>query len=1116
MKNESRIVVRTFAALAAATVLSISSGAGDISPEAIEKIEQALPKEAPVKPKKERRLLVYTRCEGFVHGSIPYCAEAFVRMGKATDAYSATVSDDPRVFAAEKLAEFDAIVLDNTTGTLLAEAERRESLLAFVKGGKGLAGVHAATDCSYDWPEFGEMIGGYFDGHPWNEQVTIRVEDPGHPINAAFLGRAFAVADEIYQFRSPYSRESLRVLLSLDVNKTDLAKDGIHREDRDFAVSWVRSYGEGRVFYCSLGHRNEIFWNPTLLRHYLAGLQFVLGDLPADTAPSGVLAAASGTPAPPADDWAAAAAYEPGASRLPLAAIENEVRRALDDPAQRGEAVERLLRLLRDEHSTPAGRAFACRQLSVLGGEECVPDLAPLLRDPHLSHLARFALQRISAPAAGAALRDALLDVEGDLLLGVLDSLGARRDGPAAAIVGAKLPEMTGDARAAAIEMLGRSGTVEAAQALEVAFSASPPETEERGRLSDAILQCARLLGAEGEPMRACALYDLIRASEPPRHVRLAALGGMAVLRPADAVGEVVALLGNPDPRIQGGAAQVIRDVPGEDATRVFAAALGTVQGEACVRLLGALAERGDPAAAPAVTALLESDDPALAAAAVAALGAIGDAASAAPLAALAAAGVDEARRSLAARRGDEIDAALAGLLAGSEPAVQIEVARALGAHQARPQAGTLLGLLARTDDPAVRAAAFAALGGAAGREHLFTLVQLLGRAVDPAEIAAGIDAVVTVCRRDEDVEGRLQPILFALERLAGPGRAPLVRALGRLGGESALAAVQSALAAGGETAAAAAEALAGWPDAAAAEELLGIAREAADPAHRAAAFAGFARTAALASARPAEATVALYRAAFALAATDEMRRSALEGVARVPDLGALDLAAAQLANPAVRRDAARAMIAVAGTLGREHYDAARGAVERAYAACSEDEAVRREAGAVLDRLESSADYITAWLFAGPYTQPEAGGGALLDVAFPPEPAGPAGAIEWKEVPAAAIVAPGYVDLLQIAAGSDCCGYLATGIVSGQAQPARLELGSDDGIEVWLNGEVVHANNVMRGLTLGADVVPVSLKQGDNALLLKITQGGGDWSAACRIRSPEGFHLADVTVRLPQ
>src|SRR5690606_28401741 len=107
------------------------------------------------------------------------------------------------------------------------EAARR-NLLAFVRGGKGLVGIHAATDTCYGWPAYGRMIGGYFDGHPWHEQVVIRNERREHSINAAFGGEDLVIADEIYQFREPYSRGRMTVLLSLDTERTGMSKPGIH------------------------------------------------------------------------------------------------------------------------------------------------------------------------------------------------------------------------------------------------------------------------------------------------------------------------------------------------------------------------------------------------------------------------------------------------------------------------------------------------------------------------------------------------------------------------------------------------------------------------------------------------------------------------------------------------------------------------------------------------------------------------------------------------------------------------------------------------------------------------------------------------------------------------
>jgi type 1 glutamine amidotransferase len=157
----------------------------------------------------------------------------------------------------------------------------KQSILEYVNSGKGIVGIHAATAACQNWPEYGDMMGGYYGGHI-NQQVVIKVDDPTHPVNACFGKKPFMIKDEIYISREPYSRENLRVIASLDLNAME---DPQKREDKDYAVSWVRSYGEGRVFYTTMGHEPATYWNPLFLKHLLAGVQFAIGDLRGETAP---------------------------------------------------------------------------------------------------------------------------------------------------------------------------------------------------------------------------------------------------------------------------------------------------------------------------------------------------------------------------------------------------------------------------------------------------------------------------------------------------------------------------------------------------------------------------------------------------------------------------------------------------------------------------------------------------------------------------------------------------------------------------------------------------------------------------------------------------------------
>lgn len=292
-------------------VLSVGLKAGNNVPSAeeINKITRAVPEKPGVEPASPRKLLVFSRSWGYKHSSIPYGKKAAEIMAQKTGAFEAVLSDDDALFEPENIKQFDAILFNNTNNEIFlpenfdqlsasqqAKASKRDvilkkSLVEFIAGGKGLAVIHAGLASFRKWPEFGNIIGARFDNHPWEtgSTVTLKVDEPGHPVVAAFKEPFFVVTDEIYQFTGPYSRSKLRVLLSVDATKTSITLDRIgmiHRPDNDFAMSWINSYGKGRVFYCALGHDHEIFWNPVVLQHYLDGIQFVLGDLKADATAS--------------------------------------------------------------------------------------------------------------------------------------------------------------------------------------------------------------------------------------------------------------------------------------------------------------------------------------------------------------------------------------------------------------------------------------------------------------------------------------------------------------------------------------------------------------------------------------------------------------------------------------------------------------------------------------------------------------------------------------------------------------------------------------------------------------------------------------------------------------
>lgn len=275
-----------------------------------QRIEAAIPGKAFIQPRKRRRLLIFELNVGYDgHGSIPTASLAFTLMGEKTGAFETVVSKDPSVFRPENLKgsplgmakPFDAVFLNNTVGNLFEDPVLRQSLVEFVYGGGGLLGVHGTSvaftrwpGAYEDWPEFGIMLGARGANHrDSDEHVFVKLDDPNHPVNQPFGGKGFEYRDEFFRVHEPYSRHRVRVLLSIDTEKTDMnqgtPRGNCVREDNDYALAWVRQYGRGRVFYCTIAHNPYVFWDPKMLQFYLAAAQFALGDLPAPTTPSAKL-----------------------------------------------------------------------------------------------------------------------------------------------------------------------------------------------------------------------------------------------------------------------------------------------------------------------------------------------------------------------------------------------------------------------------------------------------------------------------------------------------------------------------------------------------------------------------------------------------------------------------------------------------------------------------------------------------------------------------------------------------------------------------------------------------------------------------------------------------------
>jgi type 1 glutamine amidotransferase len=263
----------------------------------------------PVPPGQPKQILVFSLFTGFNHTVIPYVDRVIQVLGKKSGTFQTTVSRDIESLAASNLAKYDVLVLNNNCSVaprrnlLLDEFERNpayqgltapqreaksdaleQSMLGFVRGGKGLVVIHGAPSLLNNSPAFTEMVGGAFDYHPKNQQITLRPVDSNHPLVAAFRGQPFVHRDEPYCFKGAYEKMQFRPLLVIDPEGIDDGDPARFRRQVRYAA-WVKRHGEGRVFYCSPGHFEATYESPTILRFLLDGIQYAAGDLKCDDRP---------------------------------------------------------------------------------------------------------------------------------------------------------------------------------------------------------------------------------------------------------------------------------------------------------------------------------------------------------------------------------------------------------------------------------------------------------------------------------------------------------------------------------------------------------------------------------------------------------------------------------------------------------------------------------------------------------------------------------------------------------------------------------------------------------------------------------------------------------------
>jgi HEAT repeat protein len=612
------------------------------------------------------------------------------------------------------------------------------------------------------------------------------------------------------------------------------------------------------------------------------------------------------------------ARYDFGGDVGALTPLTQLVASSRENAIEQEQIAARLATLLGT--AAPRGaKDFACRQLAILGTAEAVPALAGLVVDEQLSCIARSALERIPGPAADQALRQALGKVRGKLRIGVIYSIGHRRDENAVGTLAPLLNDSDPATAMAAAVSLGKIGPA-AREVLqrELGHASEPLHSA----VAAAYLCCAdRLLAAE-KTIEARSIYDSVARTKTSRAVHVATCRGTILSRKAEGMPLVVEALHSADPDLFALALSLVRQMPGKEIVPVVAEALKSLPADKQVLLLAALADRGDPASAPAALELSRKGEMNVRVAAVQSLARVADASVVPQLAEMAAGSESQIARAalaaLASLSDKKADVALMVACRNPDAKIRRAVVEALGLRHCQKAVPALV-IAIMDPDESVRVAAITAIGSTASRPTLMRLVEILVDAESPRVAAAAEAAIGAASVRIADREGCAEAVAAFLWRVRNDRRMAILRVLARIGGARAMEAVRASLKdASDDVANTALRLLAEWPDAAAAPYLAEAARTATKPNHRILALRGYLRLTSQGN-QPAERKLAARREALGLADRDEEKKLVLGVLGGIPSAEALAMVAASLPDPALKDEAGAAAVAIGEKIVGSH-----------------------------------------------------------------------------------------------------------------------------------------------------------------------------------------------------
>ncbi len=585
---------------------------------------------------------------------------------------------------------------------------------------------------------------------------------------------------------------------------------------------------------------------------------------------------------------------------------------------------DQLVAVLKSDAGRKA-KADACRELAVVGGPEAVPTLVGLLPNPEMNHMARYALETMPDPAVSDALRDQLGKLKGLPLVGVIGSLGVRKDAKAVEPLAALLADSDPEVVRAAARALGSIGTPAAAQALKDGLS----NVTEDNLLAfcEGFARCAEALAASGQRDQALEIYgEAYKDDRLPHQVRAAALRGAVLLRGKDGLPILREALHSDDYTQFATANRIAMEMPGPEVTALLCDELAKLKTDEQVVVIGTLAERGDPAALPVLVAAIQSGAKDVRIAAIRALARIPRADSVPTLVKLLTDGDREAaqatKESLASFADPAADAAIAGLLASNRTGDRLTAVDLIGR---RRSLGSVPDLFKATGDADadVRSAALKQIGDLGGPGEVPKVIEVLVSTKEARDRGAAEQALVTLCGRAEDSQASAAAISGALAQAQPEAKSALLNVLASLGGPGALQAVSAAAKdSDAQVRGAAIRALSSWKTADAAPALFDLARQARNDTDKTLTLTGYLTLAANTD-LPAPQRLEMCRQAAGLVTKTGEKNLLLAALGALPSMDALPLALPYLDDAATRDAAGAAVLTISEKLLQDQTSAA-------------------------------------------------------------------------------------------------------------------------------------------------------------------------------------------------